>query len=82
MKNSIPITLAATLLAAPAAAAAPASLQDRVADLCSVSNTDLEGQRLAKACRAEVRARFLAEQRAEATPRPLRTADATPVRPR
>lgn len=83
MKNSILITLTATLLAAPAAAAAPASLQDRVADLCSVSNTDLEGQRLAKACRAEVRARFLAEQqRAEAPPRPVRTADATPVRPR
>ncbi len=82
MKNSILITLAATLLAAPAAAA-PASLQDRVADLCSVSNTDLEGQRLARACRAEVRARFLAEQqRAEAAPRTLRTADATPLRPR
>ncbi|WP_168067158.1 hypothetical protein [Sphingomonas kaistensis] len=87
MKNSIPIALAAALFAAPATAA-PASVQDRIADLCSVSNTDLEGQRLAKACRTQVRASFAAEQRAEAAARvpltrlPLRIADAAPVRPR
>ena len=89
MKNLTLLTLAAALLAgSAAAAAAPASVQDRITELCSVSNTDLEGQRLAKACRAEVRARFSAEQRAAAASRlqpaaaVMRTADATPVRPR
>jgi hypothetical protein len=80
MTNRMITFLGAALLAAPAAAA-PAPLQDRIAEMCSVSNVDLEGQRLAKACRAEVRARFEAELLAAARPqRPLRTAGVTPPR--
>ena len=81
MNNSIITLLGAALLAAPAAAA-PAPIHDRIADLCSVSNTDLEGQRLARACRAEVRARFEAERLAQAKPRQVRTAEAAPPRQR
>lgn len=74
--------LSAALVAAPAVAA-PVPVQDRIADLYSVSSTDLEGQRLAKACRAEVRARFEAERLAEAKAnRPLRTAANDTRRPR
>jgi hypothetical protein len=74
--------LGAALMVAPAAAA-PVPLHDRLADLCSVSGTDLEGQRLAKACRAEVRARFEAERLAAAqAKRPLRTAANEAVTPR
>ncbi|WP_344709095.1 hypothetical protein [Sphingomonas humi] len=81
--NKMILTLAAAFLAAGTANAAPApSINDRVAELCAVSNTDLEGQRLARSCRAEVRARFAAEQRAEARTREVRTADATPHRGR
>jgi hypothetical protein len=82
MKNNLMILLGAVLLAAPATAA-PAGAQDRMADLCSVSNTDVEGQRLAKTCRAEVRARFEAERSAAIrAQRPVRTAAIDPVPPR
>jgi hypothetical protein len=72
------ILIGAALIAVPAVAA-PVPVQDRIADLCSVSPTDLEGQRLARTCRAEVRARFETERlaRAEAK-RPLRTASVDP----
>ncbi len=72
------ILIGAALIAVPAVAA-PVPVQDRIADLCSVSSTDLEGQRLARTCRAEVRARFETERlaRAEAK-RPLRTASVEP----
>ena len=74
--------LAAALIVVPAAAA-PIPVQDRLADLCSVSSTDLEGQRLAKTCRAEVRARFEAERLAAAqAKRPFRTAAIDSSRPR
>lgn len=82
MKTTILPLIGAALLAAPASAA-PVPVQDRIAEMCTVSNTDLEGQRLAKACRAEVRARFEAERlAAAAAKRTVRTADATPLRPR
>nr|WP_314442873.1 hypothetical protein [uncultured Sphingomonas sp.] len=93
MKITIIAFLGTALLAGPATAA-PAPVHDRIADLCAVSNTDLEGQRLARACRAELRARAEAERIAAApasqlpraadlTPeRPLRTAEAVPLRPR
>ena len=72
------ILIGAALIAVPAVAA-PVPVQDRIADLCSVSSTDLEGQRLARTCRAEVRARFEAERlaRSEAK-RSLRTASVDP----
>lgn len=74
--------LGAALIAAPAAAA-PVSVQDRINDLCSVSATDLEGQRLARTCRAEVRARFEAERLAATKDkRPFRTAAIEPLSPR
>ena len=76
--NKFAILISAGLLAVPAAAA-PVPVQDRIADLCSVSGTDLEGKRLAKVCRAEVRARFEAERLAKAeAKRPLRTASIDP----
>jgi hypothetical protein len=82
MNNRILIALAAAFVAAPATAApVPASVHDRVAELCTVSNTDLEGQRLARACRAEVRARA-AERLAATAPRPVRIAEASRERPR
>jgi hypothetical protein len=81
MKYEIMTIVGAALLAGTATAA-PLPLQDRIAELCSVSNTDVEGQRLAKACRAEVRARHRAEQLAEGRPRPLRTAEVAEARPR
>jgi hypothetical protein len=81
MNNSLLFALGATLLAAPAIAAPP-SVHDRVAELCSVSNTDLEGQRLAKTCRAEVRARMAAERLAVTAPRAVRVAQASRPRPR
>lgn len=49
------LTLAAASLT-PASNAQPSSVHDRIAELCTVSNTDLEGQRLARHCRAQVRA--------------------------
>jgi hypothetical protein len=74
--------LGAALLAA-AASAAPTPVQDQVAELCSVSNTDLEGQRLARGCRAEVRAQAAAERVAANTARrSLRTAAIDPPAPR
>ena len=82
MKNSMITFMGAALLAGPAAAAAPESIHDRVADLCSVSNTDLQGQRLARTCRAQVRYRTTAERLAQAAPRPVRVAATTPDRPR
>ena len=81
MKNSIITFLGAALLAGTATAA-PLPVEDRVAELCSVSNTDLEGQRLAKACRAEVRARLKVQRVARAAPATVRTAEALPARPR
>lgn len=81
MKTIIIAFLGTALLAAPATAA-PAPFHDRIADMCAVSNTDLEGQRLARACRAELRARAEAERVAAApAPRSPRTADATPPLP-
>ena len=51
-------------LAAPAVAEpARSGLNDRIADLCTVSDVDLVGKRLAKQCRAAVRAQFQEEQR-------------------
>jgi hypothetical protein len=83
MNNRILLTLAATLFVAPATAApAPASVHDRIAELCTVSNTDLEGQRLARACRAEVRAQAAAERLAATAPRRVRIAEASRERPR
>jgi hypothetical protein len=83
MNNRILIALAAALVAAPVTAApVPASVHDRIAELCTVSNTDLEGQRLARACRAEVRARAAAERLAATAPRPVRIAEARQERPR
>lgn len=81
MKTKILTLLGVALLVAPATAA-PVPVQDRIADLCQVSNTDLEGQRLARACRAAVRAQAGAEERAAVTRRGIRTANATPVLPR
>lgn len=76
--KTIVTLLGAALIAAPSAAA-PVSVQDRINDLCSVSGTDLEGQHLARKCRAEVRARFEAEQLAARKDRqPLRTAAIEP----
>jgi hypothetical protein len=80
MKTLFALT-AAALLAGPAIAA-PVPVHDRIADLCSVSSTDLEGQRLARACRAQVRAAHAAERRLVAEQRPIRVADATTDRPR
>ena len=82
MNKKILALTGALLLAGTAhAAPAPAALNDRIAELCAVSNTDLEGQRLARACRAEVRAQ--AERlAAAAAQRPLRTAAIEPTRPR
>jgi hypothetical protein len=88
MKNRMITFVGAAFFAASAAASAPQPVEDRVAEMCSVSNTDLEGQRLARACRAELRTRFAAEQAASAERaasgkrEPVRTAEATPVRPR
>lgn len=80
--NKMILTAAALLSAATAANAAPLPIQDRIAELCTVSATDLEGQRMARTCRAEVRARYEAERRAEAALRPLRTAANDSPRPR
>lgn len=81
------IVMAAALLVAGAAQAqtAPQSapIQDRIAELCAVSNTDLEGHRLAKACRAEVRAEYEAQRIAARTAqRSVRTAANDTGRPR
>lgn len=81
--NKTILSFTGALLLAGTANAAPApSVNDSIAELCAVSNTDLEGQRLARACRAEVRARFAAEQLAKADQRPLRAAQAGPLRAR
>ena len=84
MNKMILTVTGALLLGGTAFAATAPTLNDRMAELCAVSNTDLEGQRLAKACRAEVRARFTAEQLAKADTKvaPIRTADASPRRSR
>ena len=77
--NKMILTLGTALLLGTGAGAAPApSVNDRIAELCAVSNTDLEGQRLARACRAEVRARNAAKELARAGQRPIRTAEAGP----
>lgn len=85
--NKTLLTITGALLFAGIAHAAPlpapAPINDRIAELCAVSNTDLEGQRLARTCRAEVRAKLEAKAlAAKAEPRPVRTASADPVRPR
>lgn len=50
-------TALALLLASPAVAAPRGeAVKERVAELCTVSDTDLVGKRLAKECRAQVRA--------------------------
>ena len=66
MTRTIIIALAALLpLSAPAMAqsANAPNLNDRIADLCATSDVDLEGKRLAKQCRAAVRAQWQEEQR-------------------
>jgi hypothetical protein len=81
--NTTTITFLSAALLAASASAAPAPVQDRIAELCSVSNTDLEGQRLVRACRAEVRAQAEAERVAANTARrSLRTAAIDPPAPR
>ena len=81
MKNKIMTIVGAALLAGTATAA-PVPIQDRIAQLCSVSNTDLEGRRFAKACRAEVRARWQAEQLAQRQPVNARATRVALARPR
>ncbi|WP_300973791.1 hypothetical protein [Sphingomonas sp. LHG3406-1] len=77
------ITTAAVLLFAATAHAQSVPVQDRIAELCTVSTTDLEGQRLARECRIKVRARYEAERTAaRAQPQPLRTAANDAARPR
>lgn len=80
--KSLFLTIMGALLLAGTAAAAPAPINDRIAELCAVSNTDLEGQRLARACRVEVRARLEAQRLAAAKARPIQTASADAIRPR
>ena len=65
MNRTIIIALAALLpLSAPALAESPrGNVNDRIADLCAVSDVDLVGKRLAKECRAAVRAQWQEEQR-------------------
>ena len=68
------VTLLGAAFIAGAPVTSPAANQDRVEELCAVSTTDLEGQRLARTCRTQVRARLLAQQTATAT-KPIKTAD-------
>ena len=65
MNRTIIIALAALLpLSAPVMAeSSKASVNDRIADLCTASDADLVGKRLAKQCRAAVRAQWQEEQR-------------------
>lgn len=56
--------LAALVLATPVVAQTPAQvIKDRIAQACSVSDTDLVGKRLARECRVTVRNRVEGELR-------------------
>lgn len=66
MNRTIIIALSALLpLSAPAFAepVRTPNLNDRIADLCTASDVDLVGKRLARQCRAAVRAQWQEEQR-------------------
>lgn len=62
----------AALMAGASQAAPPSSssMQDRMEALCSVSDVDLVGKRMARQCRAQVRAERTARGKAEAMRRP------------
>lgn len=64
MTKTIALTVA-LLLAGAAEAHPPAAepINDRVERLCAVSDTDLVGKRLARECRAQVRAEQLAARK-------------------
>jgi hypothetical protein len=82
MKITVLILASAALLCVRAHAQL-VPIQDRIAELCTVSSTDLVGQRLARKCRAQVRARLEGRQPLAAVPsRTARAVQAEPRRPR
>jgi hypothetical protein len=60
IKLAFPLT-ALLLAGAASAAPAPQALEDRIAMLCSVSDVDLVGKRLARECARQVRAEAVAQ---------------------
>ena len=60
------LTAAALLTGAGQAAPLPGSMQDRMEALCTVSDGDLVGKRMARQCRAQVRAEWTARGKPEA----------------